>query len=1382
MKKDYFLSRKIILFILCAFLSLTLHAQTIVPKFDKLPPVLISNCVLQDSYGFIWIGDEGGLIKYDGYKFNRYINIPFDSTSLSNNWVMAIKEDKKGNLWVGTRGGGLNYFDQRAEKFTRFMHDKNNPNTISSNIIFRILVDNDGSLWLGTLDQGLIYMKIDSNGVTNYKKYNLDSDTKQNIRSGENFVLDIYKNKQGKLWIGTIEGGLKLLDPVTGGLTHFKNDPEDPTSISSNIVSSICEDDFGNLWIGTGHEMLTEGNGLNKLDPDTKQFIHYNHDPEDPSSLGSNKISSLLIDQDGTLWIGTLDNKLNSIPISELLSSRKPHFTHYSDFDGNNVNSIYEDRLGNIWISFSGMSVYKFNKQQNPFIWYRHIKDNPNGLSGTFVYMVQVDKSGNIWFGTDGLDQYDPVTGRFKHFPYDPDNPQALSSGQVVSMDEDKYGFHWIATENGLNRFNPKTGVFKHFFENPEDTFGLRSNVINSVSVRQSGDLWIASYKSGLQLYDLEENQFYYFDQDTNSVDDEGIRGIFEDQSGTLWSNTLDYGCFALRVRDYKIESVKHYIHDPNNRNSLSYNYVTDIIRPLIIDTNAVWMATGNGLNRLDLNTETFTHFYVEDGLPSNYILKVLEDNKGNIWCACVNDIAVYNIKTGKIKSYSGGDGMPITDFSSDNDNACKTTDGQLIFGGPSGSLGFYPEQLKENLIIPPIRLTAFEIFHEIAKLDTAIQFIKRIELTYDQNVFSFEFAALNFTSSEKNQYAYKLEGLYDEWIYIGNERVASFTNIEPGEYIFRVKGSNNHDIWNETGASVVIIITPPWWATTWAYIVYALIILSIIYCTWKLQIRRIRIKHDFEMSKFESEKMHEVDEMKSRFFANISHEFRTPLTLILGISKKILNKSKEQTYKDDIGVIKRNANRLHGMVNQLLDLSKLESGNMTLRTYRHNIIPLLKGLVLSFASFAEKKRITLKFNSDEEEIVVYLDKDKIEKIVTNLLSNAFKFTPQEGIIEFGVKKIAANVEITVSDTGIGISKERLDKIFDRFYQVDSGHTREQEGTGLGLAVTKDLVELHKGEIRVESSEGKGSTFTITLPLGKDHLKSEEIVEGKLEGEEVIPGEVELSPEYEEQKVRSDIELITEAEKLLLLIVEDNADVRDYIKGNLEEEFRILEAVDGEDGLNQAINYIPDLIISDVMMPKMDGFEMCDKIKNDERTSHIPIIMLTAKATSKDKIEGYETGADEYIMKPFDAQILRARINNLIQQRKRLREHFKKEGIFQINDADVTSTDKIFLKKALDIINKNISDDTFSVDSFAEEISMSKSQLRRKLVALVGESPGDLIRRIRLRKAAKLIEQNFGNISEIAAEVGFNNPANFAHSFKIYYGVSPSEYLNSKKA
>jgi signal transduction histidine kinase/DNA-binding response OmpR family regulator len=578
------------------------------------------------------------------------------------------------------------------------------------------------------------------------------------------------------------------------------------------------------------------------------------------------------------------------------------------------------------------------------------------------------------------------------------------------------------------------------------------------------------------------------------------------------------------------------------------------------------------------------------------------------------------------------------------------------------------------------------------------------------------------------------------------------------------------------------------------------LIVISIIYYTWKLQSKRLKIKHEFEMSKFEAEKLHEVDEMKSRFFANISHEFRTPLTLIFGPAKDIIDKSKDTEIKQSAGLIKRNASRLYSLVNQLLDLSKLEAGKMTLEISEQNIIPLLKGLVLSFTSLAERKKIKLQFNTIEENLSVYVDKDKVEKIVNNLLSNAFKFTPVGGVVivsvskptpfiplpggDLGVGPTNKVVEISIRDTGIGIAKERIDKIFDRFYQVDGSHSREGEGTGIGLALTKELVALHKGKIVVESEYGKGTTFKILLPLGKYHPKPEEIVEKEIQEETVATvEETELISEMDDRKEKTDIDVLLETDlpaakagKPLLLIVEDNSDVRKYVISHLEDDYRIQNAVDGEDGLQEALNHIPDLIISDIMMPKMDGFELCEKLKTDERTSHIPVILLTAKATNKDKTEGYETGADDYIMKPFDAVVLKVRIKNLIEQRRKLREHFKKEGLIELEDKEITSIDKKFLQKAVEIINEHLSDTSFYVEILADEISMSRRNLDRKLIALTGESPSDIIKRVRLARASKLLVQKFGNISEIALEVGFSNPAYFSKCFREQFGLTPSEY------
>ena len=613
---------------------------------------------------------------------------------------------------------------------------------------------------------------------------------------------------------------------------------------------------------------------------------------------------------------------------------------------------------------------------------------------------------------------------------------------------------------------------------------------------------------------------------------------------------------------------------------------------------------------------------------------------------------------------------------------------------------------------------------------------------------------------------------------------------LSEGEYIFNETNDvlmlNKHKYVNlkGTGFTEVIFGTDrisvftPWWITTWALMVYAITLISIIVFFWNVRMRRIKINNELEKERFKAEKMHEVDEMKSRFFANISHEFRTPLTLIFGPAKDIAeNCDDKNKVQQNAGIIKRNASRLYNLVNQLLDLSKLEAGKMSLEASEQNIITLLKGYVLSFSSLAERKKIKLSFDAVEVNLQAYIDKAKLEKIINNLLSNAFKFTPDEGVIDFAVKKLNKYVEIRITDNGIGIEKERLDKIFDRFYQVDGSHTREREGTGIGLSLTKELVELHKGKIEVDSEYGKGTTFKILLPLGKEHLKAEEIVEKGFDDEkEVNIKEADQIPEIEYSKKTNDIDLLIETDKPLLLIVEDNSDVRQYIINHLEDEYRILEAANGDDGLKEAIKQIPDLIISDVMMPKMDGFKLCEKLKTDERTSHIPVILLTAKATDKDKIAGYETGADDYIMKPFDSNVLKVRIKNLIEQRKKLIEQFRKEGFVEFEEKNITSTDKKFLKNVLQIINNHLSNTSFGVEILADEVSMSRRNLDRKLVALTGESPGDLISRVRLTHAARLIIRSFGNISEIALEVGFSNPAYFSKCFSKQFGLLPSEY------
>ena len=591
------------------------------------------------------------------------------------------------------------------------------------------------------------------------------------------------------------------------------------------------------------------------------------------------------------------------------------------------------------------------------------------------------------------------------------------------------------------------------------------------------------------------------------------------------------------------------------------------------------------------------------------------------------------------------------------------------------------------------------------------------------------------------------------------------------------------------------ITILPPWWATGWAYTAYFMMLSTSVFGLWRFQVNRLKMRHELEMSDFEASKLREMDKVKSRFFANISHEFRTPLTLILGPIENLLSRTKNKESRTELRMMKRSGERLLRLINQLLDLSKIESGDMALKARSEDVILPLRGVVNSFLSLAERKKITLEFNVPEELVIIYIDRDKFEKIVTNLLSNAFKFTPEGGTVsvslsiskdfdESGAESMqSGDVLIEVKDSGVGIAPDQLDKVFDRFYQVDDSHTREQEGTGIGLALTKDLVELHGGEISVSSEEGKGTVFIVRLPLGREHLQESQIVEEPFEevSEEGAPETVYTEAEIEE----SLIEEIVESEKKetkrtkskpILLIVEDNRDVRRYMRGFLDDAYRIMEAKDGMEGYEMSTDTVPDLIISDVMMPKMDGIQMCEKIKTDERTSHIPVILLTAKADTNSKLEGLETGADDYLTKPFDAKELQVRVKNLIEQRKKLREHFMREAQFKPKDIAVTSLDEKFLHRAIDIVEEHMSDSEFNVDKFSREIGMSRVHLNRKLRALTDQSPRGFIRTLRLWRAASLLRQKFGNVTEVAFEVGFDNLSYFAQCFRKQFGKLPSEY------
>jgi len=1298
--------------------------------------------IIQDKMGYMWFGTFNGLEKYDGFDIVSYKYDFNDTTSISNSYISTLYEDKEGVLWVGTYYG-LEKFDRTAATFSHY--------------------------------------------TTNSFPSGFRSDL-------SNVVHAIQEDKYGVLWIGTSNGLFKFNKNI-GKFTCLRYDSTDPGSISHNIISAIYEDKEGSLWFGTG-------GGLDKLDFQTGKFKHYWNDSHNLekhwANLSKYWINSIYGDNSGTIWMGTNGGLVEFNQKSGTFTNYIPNPNVKEVTKDNCITSICMDASGDLWLG-TRHGLYVFDIKTKEFIAsYFHDDDDPESISGDEIFSVYFEESGTLWIGmfSGGINKINLRRNYFKRY---------LTDRTVLSLYNAKDTL-FLNTSKGWSKFDPLREKFI------QHSFGKDKLIYKEVT----GDFWFTDNKGGLYkkdkkgnfkyIYDISGKIFnkpgltickghegywigtdqcglYFFDPVTQRMREvniikQCINIIYEDRFGLVWVAGWMGKLFCYNPKQ---DIVTELNSDPKISGSISGQRTRDIYED---KKGRLWFGTNVGLNRYDRQTKKFTHFTKENESVNYNIDAILEDDHGFLWLCTDKGISKFDPEKNMFKNFY------FTGWVPSYDKSCKTSNGEMYFSGLRGLIRFHPDSVKANSFIPPIVITSFKKFDHPSPLE------KKIQLPYNENFISFEFAALNFVDPEKNQYTYKMEGIDRDWIYSGTRRYASYTNLPPGEYTFRIKGTNNDGVWNEKGISVSIIITPPWWKTSFAYVLYSLLTLSIIYFTWKMQVKRIKMSHEFEMSRFEAEKLHEMDEMKSRFFANISHEFRTPLTLILGPVKQIINTLKDEKLpfdktkvKEDLKVVHKNANRLLGLVNQLLDISKLESGNMKLQTSPQNIIPLLKALLQSFCSYAERKRISLKFNSTENEVIVYIDKDKIEKIITNVLSNALKFTPEGGLVEVAVTLKPPSVpplvkgetggfaEISIRDTGIGIPKEKISKIFDRFYQVDGSVTREQEGTGIGLSLIKELVELHKGKIQVESEEGKVTTFKISIPLGKEHLKPEEICEPVMEEDQVsILPEETIYTNDELKTTGPEIGFLAEAGKQLLLIVEDNYDVRNYISNNLDKEYKILEAVDGEDGLKKSIDEMPDLIISDVMMPKMDGFKLCDKLKTDERTSHIPIILLTAKASNQDKIEGLETGADDYIIKPFDTEELKVRIKNLIEQRKRIHEHFKKKGLFEIDKSNITSIDKKFLSKAIDIINQNISDPVFGVETFAENLAVSRSLLYKKILSLTDETPRELIKRVRITKSAELIEKKFGNLSEIALEVGFDNPAYFSECFKKQFGVSPSQY------
>ncbi|MDQ4139563.1 MAG: ATP-binding protein [Bacteroidota bacterium] len=1379
-------------------------------KIEHLPMELGNVAgILQDRKGFMWFCTSNGLKKYDGYSFTTYKHNPNDSTTLFDNLLSTIWEDKEGTIWLGTSEGGLSKFDSYHDRFIHFRPTqlKNTSGKIGS--VTAINEDSNGTLWLG--HEGA---KITRFNKKTGKFFPSDfspllvtpADTNLGIAQ---YISSIIKDKDGSLWISNNKVGIHRLNVTPGkeskdselNFTHFRKNPVGTDPFSSYLIRNIYQDHAGMIWLCTA-------NGLNQLNPATGKVKYYFHDPNKANSISHNDVLDVVEDQQGNLWIATLNgvNKLNKDRTEFTGYFHDP--TNPGSLSSNDILSLYIDRTGILWV-VTAAGLDKIYPDLKPFYLYRQNPCTTNSLSNNVVRCIWEDKSGIIWIGTlgGGLNAFNRKTGKFTHYRNDPKKAKSLPNDVVSSIMEDRDGNLWVATakrmRGSLSILNRKTGEFTHYAGDSALYPSLGNYAIVHMYEDRQGIIWLCT-TNGLSSFNRKTGVASHYQPDATNPDaiSSGAYIIKEDRRGNLWVGTDDN---ALNKLDRKTGKFMHYKPDKETPGSISSGFVRSIYEDSL---GILWFGTlGGGLCRFDPNNEIFTVFTEEKGLPGYSVYSIQPDNDGNLWLGTNNGLAKFNPFTLTFTNYDVNDGLQHNLFAidvKDYGGSFKGKDGTLYFGGINGMNAFYPRHIQVNKQIPAVAITNFKL---LDKLLPGKNESDQIQLSYKQNFFSFEFAALNYINTQKNQYAYKLEGVDKNWVFSGNRRYVSYTNLEPGEYVFKVKGSNNDGIWNEKGASIRLTILPPWWRTSLAYTLYVLLFVCITYGSYRYLLTKERLKQDLKLKELEAAKLHEVDQMKSRFFTNISHEFRTPLTLILSPVHQMLSQAlEEKQVRKNHELIYSNAQRLLTLINQLLDLSKLEAGSMTLKLQRGDLVRKLRTLVYSFSSLAESQSITLSFYTSSEKIFTFFDYDKVEKIINNLLSNAFKFTPAGGSITVRVatpvstvpslikEKINSDqagdfVQIRVEDTGRGIPPELVTKIFERFYQVDSSSTREQEGTGIGLSLTKELVELHKGKIVVESELGKGTTFIIYLPL-VDDLESalpetKSFTENPEKSEESFLEPKEPAGRQTTNLARNDLECPPEGSKKhglkeknklpQLLVVEDNQDVATYIKDIFMEEYTVLEAKNGQEGLQLALEHIPDLVISDLMMPKMDGLELCTQLKALECTSHIPLILLTAKSTIENKLTGLEIGADEYITKPFHAKELVVRVKNLIEGRRKLREKYSRES--NLLPAGTSSVDEKFFQKALSIIEANVSNPEFDVEVFSKEIGMSRMQLHRKLTALTNQSPGEFIRTFRLKRAAQLLDKNCGNISEIAFSLGFSSLTYFTKCFKEQYGQTPSDYL-----
>jgi len=1333
---------------------------------------VVSLC--RDSDGFMWIGTNRGLNRFDGYNITTFEHNAKDTTSLSNNYVLSIAEDKDSNLWIGTTFG-MNIREHNSQSFRQVSLFKYNAFRCNDvNNINSIFVNRSGVVYIGTHEGFFTY----KNGK--YLHHLVDS---TRFDAPVNNVLSFTEDQNEDLWLGTFTRDLVHYSPKSGSVEHIPL----PLLFEGKYVNGLqklCIDSDHLLWIGSQAGLYVYDLNKRAWQNEINQSLY--------KQIGNKVITGIQEDQDGIVWITTdgagvyLYNKRDRSATNLIFKGLDS-----KSISTNGLYCLLIDQNNIVWVGTYKQGLDFHNRSSKKFRLFRNEPENQNSLSSSDVDCCMEDSDGKIWIGTNGggINILDKKTQKFSYLNVSNTGKNGLSSDICVSMFEDHQKNVWIGTYfGGLNKYNPSTGAFTVFKHHVNDTTSLSDDRIWSIIEDDTNKLWVGTLGGGLNSFDPKTGRFKRYTNEKNGLPGNYIYHLSLDHNKRLWVCTTDGLAFYNSIKD----RFETYFNKKSNTGPTEFGILVSFIED---SRGWYWLGSNTGLIKFNPNSHTALRFDNKSGLMSNSVNRILEDNQGSLWVSSssgISKVSFTNIENDStfvtnFTHFDETDGLQGREFS--ETASLKTKSGELLFGGVNGLNIFWPEEIKMDRSIPKLIFTNLRIFNTIIApgqevnnrviLTKPISHTDEIILKHSENLFSLEFAALTYLNPGKNKYRYQLEGFDENWFETdGTANFATFTNLNNGDYVLHLKGSNADGTWNEEGISLKIKVLPPFWKTWYALLGYILILVALLWTLRYMILFRERLKVELQIERSEAKRLHELDMLKLKFFTNVSHEFRTPLTLILSPVEWLLPRFKGLPEEKYLNHIYQNSRKLLNMINQLLDFRKMEAQSLTYKPAKADIVEFIKATVSSFNDLSENKNIELRQITDLTEFHMSFDPDKLEKIIFNLLSNAFKFTPISGlvIVQLALEELPVDGEnrkgtyfvIKVKDNGSGIHPDSLDKIFTRFYQDENSKTVVANGTGIGLSLIKEYVGLHGGNITVESALNIGTCFSVFLPVDEAaDLQNQVLFHDQLYETKFKTVDLPDQPKLKKSP---------KPNQLAVLIVEDNDDLRIYLKENLEDQYEILQAESGRQALSILEKRIPDLILSDIMMPGMDGIELCKIVKADKITCHIPFVFLTAKISEQQKLEGLETGADDYIVKPFNFEILKMKIRNLIQLKLNIREVFKTKMLIEPKDISITTLDEKFMTKALDIIEKHIGDVNFSVEEFSRHVGVSRMQLYNKIVSLTGSTPLEFIRIMRLKRAAQLLSKSQMNVSEVAYQVGFNDPKYFAMQFKKEFKVLPSKY------